>query len=196
MKTVALYARVSTKDKQETENQLLQLREFCKKQDFEIVREYVDRETGKTGDRDEFKKLFLDAHQQKFDAVVFWALDRFSREGVRETLNHLNRLEEAGVDFISYSEPYLNTLGGFRDAVIGILASLAKQEVVRRSERTKAGLERARLEGKLLGRPPLDAKRLGKIVRLSLERKSQKEIARRVGVSPKTVRNYLNKEKE
>ncbi len=63
MKTVALYARVSTKDKQEVENQLTQLRTYCKKQHFNIVHEYVDKESGRSSDRTEFKKLFLHAHQ-------------------------------------------------------------------------------------------------------------------------------------
>ena len=94
--------------------------------------------------------------------MLFWALDRFSREGVRETLNYLKQLEEAGVSFTSYIEPYLDTLGPFRDALIGILASLAKQEVLRRSERVQAGMARAKAQGRPIsrrlgehsGRPP------------------------------------------
>ena len=82
--------------------------------------------------------------------MLFWALDRLSREGVLETLQHLNRLESYGVGFRSYTEPFFDSCGVFKDAVISILATLATQEQVKRSERTKAGLAVAR--AKQLGR--------------------------------------------
>ena len=119
---VVLYARVSTResaDRQHVENQLRELRDFCGKQGWEVVGEYIDHESGTKADREQFKLLFTHAHQRQFDAVVFWALDRFSREGVRETLNHLNRLESAGVSFFSFTEPHVNSLGAWRDAVLG-----------------------------------------------------------------------------
>src|SRR5467141_2025449 len=99
---IALYARVSTKDKgQETENQLVQLREFAAKQGWQIMREYVDRETGSKSDRQEFQTMFSDASKRKFELLLFWSLDRLSREGVLETLQHLNRLTSYGVGFKS-----------------------------------------------------------------------------------------------
>ena len=80
--TAAIYARVSTKDKgQDTENQLIQLRDYCRRQGWQYV-EYIDQASGKTGDRDAFKRLFPDASRRLFDVVVVWALDRFTREGV------------------------------------------------------------------------------------------------------------------
>src|SRR5207244_9820924 len=95
---VALYARVSTKDKgQETENQLAQLREFAAKQGWTVSREYVDRESGTTHERPEFQQMFEDAARRRFDVLLFWALDRLSREGVVETLQHLNRLTSYGM---------------------------------------------------------------------------------------------------
>jgi DNA invertase Pin-like site-specific DNA recombinase len=79
----ALYARVSMKDKrQDTENQLSQLRQFCESQGWAITHEYVDRASGKRSDREQFLKMFEDASQRKFDVVLFWSLDRFSREGL------------------------------------------------------------------------------------------------------------------
>src|SRR5712664_3886292 len=151
---IALYARVSTKDKgQETENQLVQLREFASKQGWQIIREYIDRETGGTSDRAEFQAMFADASRRKFDLVLFWALDRLSREGVLETLQHLNRLTSHGVAWRSFTEQFFDSCGLFRDAVIAIMATLARQERVKRSERTKAGLARVRAAGKALGRP-------------------------------------------
>jgi DNA invertase Pin-like site-specific DNA recombinase len=151
----AIYARVSTKDKQETENQLSQLREYCQKQGFEVYKEFVDHESGSSPDRMQFKALFQEAYQRQFDVVLFWALDRFSREGARETINYLFQLEESGVKYISFTEPYINSLGIFKDAIISLLATLAKQEKIRISERVKAGLDTARKKGKILGRKPL-----------------------------------------
>jgi DNA invertase Pin-like site-specific DNA recombinase len=151
---VAIYARVST-DKQDNENQLLQLREFAAKQGWRIVREYVDSETGSKSDRAEFKRMFEDASRRKFDLLVFWALDRLSREGVLETLQHLNRLTSYGVAWRSFTEQFFDSCGPFREAVIAIMATLAKQEHVKRSERTKAGLARVRAAGRRLGRPRL-----------------------------------------
>src|SRR6478672_5055686 len=115
---VAVYARVSSKGKQDTENQLAQLRQFCETQRWIILREYIDRATGKHSDREQFQKLFQDASQRNFDVVLFWSLDRFSREGVRETLNHLERLNSYGVNFRSFTEQYLDSCGIFKDAVL------------------------------------------------------------------------------
>src|SRR6266404_7413291 len=152
---IALYARVSTKDKgQETENQLVQLREFAAKQGWQITREYIDRETGSNSDRAEFQAMFADASKRKFDLLVFWSLDRLSREGVLETLQHLNRLTSYGVGYRSFTEQYFDSCGIFKDAVIAIIATVAKQERVRISLRVRAGLEVARAKGKRIGRPP------------------------------------------
>jgi DNA invertase Pin-like site-specific DNA recombinase len=96
--------------------------------------------------------MFEDASRGKFDILLFWSLDRLSREGVLETLQHLNRLTSYGIGWRSCTEMYLDSTGIFRDAVIGILAAVAKQERVRRSERTRAGLEKARSKGAVLGR--------------------------------------------
>ena len=155
-KKVALYARVSTKEgRQDTRNQLVQLRQYCRKQGWRIVGEYVDEKSGATADRTRFKRLFSDAHQRKFDLVLFWSLDRFSREGVLETLKHLEKLNSYGVDWKSFTEEYLDSCGVFREAIIGVLAAIAKQERVRRSERAQAAIERLRRQGKTdhLGRP-------------------------------------------
>ena len=82
--------------------------------------------------------------------VLFWSLDRFSREGVLETLQHLQKLTSNGVEWYSYREEYLRSVGVFKEAVLAILAAIAKQERVRISERVQAGLSRAKAEGKKL----------------------------------------------
>jgi len=128
-----LYTRVSTRDKgQETANQLRQLREFCAAQGWSVEHDYEDHhQSGGSAYRAQFMATMVDAAQRKFDVVVFWALDRFSRGGVYETHVYLKRLDEAGVRFRSFTEPYLDSCGMFRDAVISILAVIAKQERLR-----------------------------------------------------------------
>jgi len=188
---VALYARVSTRDKgQDTENQLAQLREFSRIQGWVIAAEYVDRASGKRSDREQFQKLFQAASVRSFDTVLFWSLDRFSREGVLETLNHLQRLSSYGVGYRSFTEQYLDSCGIFKDAVLSILATIAKQERVRLSERTIAGLEKARRAGRVGGRPSLIVNR-GKIQKLSEQGKTTREIGREFGISAASVCRIL-----
>jgi DNA invertase Pin-like site-specific DNA recombinase len=81
----AIYARVSRDKGQDFTNQLLALREFAAKQDWNLYREYVDQVTGSTGERPEFRQMFQDASQRRFDVLLFWSLDRLTREGVLET---------------------------------------------------------------------------------------------------------------
>lgn len=184
---VALYSRVSTKDKgQDVENQVRQLREFCSKQGWQIVRQYTDCASGKRSDREEFQRMFSDASRREFDLVLFWSLDRFSREGVYETLMYLQRLTACGIGYKSFTEQYLDSCGLFRDAVISILATVAKQERVRLSERTIAGLQRARLQGRIGGRPrkECDHDKLAELRRSGL---SLAQIASQTGLSKTTV---------
>ncbi|MBI3661698.1 MAG: recombinase family protein [Acidobacteria bacterium] len=187
---IAIYARVST-DKQDTENQLLQLREFAAKQGWTIHREYVDYESGSKSERLQFKQMFADASKRRFDLVLFWALDRLSREGVLKTLQHLNQLESDGVGFRSFTEPYFDSCGVFKDAVIAIMATLAKQERVKRSERTKAGLARVRASGKRLGRPRLAVKP-SDVASLRSQGLSMRAISRRLGISAGSVHSLAS----
>jgi DNA invertase Pin-like site-specific DNA recombinase len=185
-----IYSRVST-TKQETENQLAQLREFARVMGWTVVSEYVDQISGKHSDRPEFQHMFQDASQRKFDILLFWSLDRLSREGALETLQHLNRLTGYGIQWRSLTEQYLDSTGIFREAVISILAVIAKQERIRLSERTRAGLEQARRRGKILGRPRVkispDA-----IRQLRAEGLSWSAIANRLGVARSTAQLYAN----
>lgn len=182
----AIYVRVSTRDRgQDFQNQLLALREFALKQGWKISGEYVDEITGSIDARPEFQQMFQHASQRRFDVLLFWSLDRLSREGALETLQHLQRLTGYGVAWRSFTEQYLDSTGIFREAVISILAVVAKQERIRLAERTRAGLERVRREGKKLGRPT--AKIDAETVRvLRSEGVSWSEISRRTGVARAT----------
>ncbi len=174
----AIYARVSTIDKgQDTDNQLIQLREYCTRQGWAISHEYVDHASGKTGDRCEFKRLFEDASRRKFEVVLVWALDRLTREGVLETFEHVRRLISYGVAFESYTEQHFRTTGPAGELMLAIAAWIAKQERIRISDRTKAGLARARRQGKVPGRPKRVFRR-DEVVRLrDIEQMSWRAIA-------------------
>src|SRR6266700_602874 len=115
---VGLYSRVST-TRQETDNQTYVLRECCAKSGDTIVREYVEEVSGSgLKKRDEFAAMLQDAKRKKFDLVLFWSLDRFSREGPLKTLQHLELLTNYGVAWKSYTEQYLDSTGIFKDAII------------------------------------------------------------------------------
>jgi DNA invertase Pin-like site-specific DNA recombinase len=200
MTRVAIYARVSLKDgRQDADNQLDQLRAFATTQGWTVVHEYVDRASGKRGDREQFQKMFAGASRREFDCVLFWSLDRLSREGTVQTLNHLERLTGYGVNYRSFTEQYLDSTGMFKEAVIGILAAVAKQERVRLSERTIAGLQRAKAQGRVGGRPKAEdaePKLVAKIGRLRSQGSSIRAIAAEVGKSPNTVLRLLNAQQQ
>ena len=190
---VALYARVSTKDKgQSTENQLPELRRYAEAHGYTVHKEYVEQESAGTGNRAEFKALFADAHRRRFDLVLFWSLDRFSREGALPTLQYLNQLESHGVGYKSLTEQYLDSTGLFKEAIVSILATLAKQERVRLSERTKAGMARKAAQGVKMGPPTKSQEQVTQVRQLKHEGKSNYAIAKVLGMLASTVAKYVS----
>jgi DNA invertase Pin-like site-specific DNA recombinase len=188
----AIYGRVSTADgRQEVENQLDDLRRFAATQSWAVAIEYVDHESGSHADRPEFRRMLEDAAQRRFDILLFWALDRLTREGALETLQHLNRLTGYGVAFRSFREPYLDSCGAFSDAVIAILGTIAKQERARISERVQAGMDRVKVQGTRSGRPvgrPRAVFRRDDAVELRKSGLSWRQIASKLKVGITTVR--------
>jgi DNA invertase Pin-like site-specific DNA recombinase len=185
LKTCLIYARCSTRD-QETENQLAQLRDYAGKQGWRVIDEVIDVCSGgkSSKEREGLDKVFQLAHRKSFDILLFWSLDRLSREGSRKTIAYLTLLDDAGVAWHSYSEPYISSLGVFSDCIISLLSTLAKQERIRISERTKAGLERTRrVNGTRLGRPKTAPERLQKALKLRNEGLSYAQVAERLGIS-------------
>jgi DNA invertase Pin-like site-specific DNA recombinase len=191
---IAIYARVSTDDKgQDPENQLRQLRQWCANAGHTIVHEYVDHESGwkNVKGRKEFARLFEDAHKRKFDCVLFCALDRFTREGMIPTIGYLQRLAGYGVSFHSYTEPHLatdNELVG--NILLAVMSSLAKVEAQRISERTRAGMARAKAQGKHIGRPALDPELQRKIAKQLEAGLSAYAVAKQLGITAHTVAKY------
>jgi DNA invertase Pin-like site-specific DNA recombinase len=205
----AIYARVSTDDKgQDPETQLRELRAWCKSAGHEVIGEYIDHESGKNGTkkRKQFAALFDAAAKRKFDLVVFWALDRFSREGMRPTVRQLEELSSYGVAFHSYTEPLLSTDNELvRDIVLAVYAALAKQESVKISTRVKAGMARVAASGKPwtskkgrlvdgLGRPKLDVMQRREITKRLAKGASAYRVAKDLGLSPHTVAKYAKQD--
>lgn len=152
---IALYARVSKSDEsQDPQNQLNPLRDYAKALGGEVAFEYVDLASGGNGDRKEFLRMLDDSDRRKFDVLLVWSLDRLSREGISNTLGYLERFKRNGVALKSLQESWLDTRDeGLGQLLLAIFSWVAQQERKRIIERTKAGLERARRQGKVLGRP-------------------------------------------
>jgi len=191
---VAIYARVSTDKKgQDPENQLFQLRAWCDRMGYVVVGEYVDHESGsKSADqRQQLGRLFAEAARREFDMVLVWALDRFSRKGMASTVVDLQRLSSHGISFHSFTEEHLSTDNELvRNVLLAVLASLAKLERQKISERTKAGLERARAKGKRLGRAPFSRAAEEKL-RAALDTgKNWLQVSRSTGIPYSTIKKH------
>ena len=150
----AIYCRVSKSDEsQDPQNQLKPLRQLAKSLDCKIVGEYIDFASGGNSNRPQFQTMLSDARLRKFDLVLIWSLDRFSREGISNTLGYLEILKKNKVAIKSLKESWLDTSEkGIGELLIAIFSWVAKQERKRISERTKAGLKVAKANGKKLGR--------------------------------------------
>ena len=176
-----IYTRVST-DKQNAENQLDQLKEYADKQNWNIVNIVTDIASGgkSANEREGLKKIFDMAHKKQFEVLLFWSLDRFSREGSRKTLEYLTQLDNCNVKYHSFTEQYISSLGIFADCIISLLSTLANQEKIRISERTKAGLAKVR-KHKKLGRPTVC--NAEDVINLRKQNLSYAEISKRIGIS-------------
>jgi putative DNA-invertase from lambdoid prophage Rac len=198
MTRAALYLRVSTEDQTE-ENQAPELRQLAARRGWEPV-EYRETMSGAAKVRPVLERMLADVRAGKVGAVVVWALDRLSRQGAGPVLNMVGELDRCGVALVSVREPWLDTSGPFRDVIVAFAATMAKMERARLIERTRAGIDRARREGKALGRPrvpPLDLAaaahewREGQVLDLRGPRPSLRAVARRHGVGDGTLRRYL-----
>jgi DNA invertase Pin-like site-specific DNA recombinase len=189
-KRVAIYARVSTFDKgQNPETQLRQLRAYAKNRGFNVVHEFIDYASGRKEDRINYQKLFDRVRKREVDVVLVWRYDRFARS-TQALVNALVEFRDLGVDFISYQEN-IDTTTPQGKMVFAIMASLAEFESALISERVKAGMARAKAEGKQIGRKKTPEAVKHKIRSLKKRDKSLsvRAIADTVGVSVGTVSN-------
>src|SRR5437773_9088462 len=181
MKRVACYLRVSTTE-QTVENQRNDLRIYCKARGWDDVIEYSD--TGISGTRERrpgLDHLMSEVKSRRVDVVVVAAFDRFGRS-VRHLVESLELFRHLGVEFISLREQ-IDTGSPLGQAVFTIIAALAQLERSLIADRVKAGLRRARAEGKRLGRPPLrvSPQALESAIRRRLPVRAA---ARELGISP------------
>jgi DNA invertase Pin-like site-specific DNA recombinase len=157
MKRCALYMRVSTID-QHPETQLHDLRTMAAQRGYEIVREYTDRISGAKPKRPGLDDLLHDARKHRFDVVLVWAFDRIARS-TRHFLEVLDELNHLNIEFISFREN-VDTGGPLGRAMIVIIGAIAELERNLIIERVRAGMRRAKLEGRHIGRRPIDVDRL------------------------------------
>jgi DNA invertase Pin-like site-specific DNA recombinase len=152
MKRAALYMRVSTLD-QHPETQLYDLHEMAKQRGYEIVEEYTDMISGAKARRPGLDAMMKDARRSQFDVVLVWACDRIARSTKHflEVLDELNRLN---TEFISFREQ-IDTGGPLGRAVVVIIGAIAELERSLIVERVRAGMRRAKLEGRHIGRKAL-----------------------------------------
>ena len=145
---VAIYARVSTLD-QQTENQVPILEKWCQDRGWNIVGVYAEEASAwKSGHQRKLAEVKELARQRKIDALVIWALDRLTREGPLKAMLLWHEFLQHKVQIISYQEHFTELPSEIAELLIPVFAWVAKQESQRRSDRTKAGILRARNEGK------------------------------------------------
>jgi DNA invertase Pin-like site-specific DNA recombinase len=188
MKRVALYLRVSTAD-QNLATQLHDLRGMAAQRGFEIVAEYADKVSGVKTRRPGLDGLMRDARHGKFDVVVTWASDRIARS-VKHFLEVLDELNRLNIEFVSFREQ-LDTGGPLGRAVVVIIGAIAELERNLIVERVRAGMRRAKLEGRHIGRQPLDLDREA-ILRDRQCGQSLGQIARTHRISRTTVHRVLS----
>jgi len=187
---VALYLRIS-KESSELDNQRLVLQDYCDKMHYEIVGIYADIISGASPKRPEFNRMLSDASKHKFSLLLFYSLDRFSRSGTRDTIRYLQMLDDYNVMYKSFTEQYIDSSGIFKDVIIALLSTLAKQERVRISERVHVGLARARQQGRVGGRPTLTKIVIGNIQKMRSEGKSVANIAKTLKISRGSIYYYI-----
>lgn len=182
-KRAVLYARVSTGD-QHPETQLLDLRQMAKQRGYEIGQEYVDTISGSKAKRPGLDRLLSDARRGQFHVVLVAAFDRMARS-TRHFLELLDELNHLGIEFISFREN-IDTGGPLGRAMVVIVGAIAELERSLIVERVKAGMRRAKLEGRRIGRAPLNVDRTA-IVRDRISGMSLTQVAKRHRISRATV---------
>ncbi len=187
MKRVALYLRVSTVD-QHPETQVLDLRQLAAQRGFEIVEEYRDTISGAKARRPGLDQLMADARRGRFDVVMVWAFDRMARS-VRHLLEVLDELNRLQIEFISFREN-IDTGGPLGRALIVIIGAIAELERNLIVERVRAGMRRAKLEGRRIGRPPLNVDRSA-VLRDRSRGQSLSQLAKVYGVSRASIARLL-----
>lgn len=192
MKRAVIYMRVSSVD-QHPETQLHDLRQLAAQRGYSIVQEYTDRISGVKAKRPGLGDLMKDARRGRFDVVLTWACDRIARS-TRHLLETLDELNQLNIEFVSFRES-IDTTGPLGRAIVIIIGAIAELERNLIVERVKAGMRRAKLEGRLIGRRPVEVDREA-ILCDRRRGESLRKIARYHRISPATVRRLLQTESD
>ncbi len=182
-----IYARTSTVD-QHTENQIYDLQQLARQRGLEITKIYEDQVSGTRARRPGLDQLMADARKGKFDVLLVWACDRLARS-VSHFLEVLDELGHLNVQFLSFRES-IDTSGPLGRAVVVIISAIAELERSLIVERVRAGLRRAKLEGRRLGRPPLVVDREA-VLRDREQGLSISQLAKQHGIAETSVRRLL-----
>lgn len=188
MKKVAIYARISTSDKnQDIDTQLFPLREYIKRREWQIYEIYADQISGSKENRPSLNKLMKDAYKKKFDCVLVFRFDRFARS-TKHLITALETFSSLGIDFISYQES-VDTTTPAGKMLFTMISAFAEFERSIIQERVRAGLAKAKAKGKTLGRPKVKVD-VDQIKDLRKEGFSIRKIAELVGVPKTTVSQF------
>jgi len=189
---VALYARVSkADDSQDPENQLMRLRAYATERGWEIFDEYVDMASGADANRPDLDRMVSDAMRRRFGLVLTTKIDRVARS-TPNLYSLLSKLDSRGIKF-DCTDQDISTNTPTGKLLLAVLAGVAEFERDLIRERTKAGLARARAQGKQLGTPKKDVD-LERVLALRGQGKSLREIGKALGVSHQTIKNRLRDE--
>jgi DNA invertase Pin-like site-specific DNA recombinase len=188
MKRAALYLRVSTFE-QFSQNQSNDLKQFASQRGFQIVEEYTDHGvSGTKARRPGLDRLLADANRRRFDAVLVWSCDRLARN-TKHFLQVLDELNELGIQFLSQREA-IDTDGPVGRAIVVIISAVAELERSLIVERVRAGMRRAKLDGRRIGRTPLDVDHAA-LVKDRLSGMSLTHVAKKYSLSRASVVRFV-----
>ncbi len=191
-KRAAIYARVSTRNGQTPQNQILRLREVADKAGWKVVEEFVDRGISGAKGRDKrpaFDRLCKAATRREIDVVMAWSVDRLGRS-LQDLVAFLNELQASGVDLYLDRQGVDTTTPGGK-ALFQMMGVFAEFERAMIQERVHAGLARARKEGKRLGRPKVSPETEKAILKARRQGTGINRIAAELGVGSSTVRRVI-----
>ena len=191
-KTVAIYARVST-DRQTTDSQLHELREFVRRAKWKVYREYIDNGySGKNTQRPAYTEMLSDARHRQFDLLLVWKLDRLSRS-LKDLITTLDELGHLGIVVVFHDNQH-DTSSPSGKLVFNIIGDVAESERDIFRERVRPSLANARRNGKKLGRPRIPQKVRNKAIKLRERGLSNRAIGKDLRIAESTVRNLIKKE--
>jgi DNA invertase Pin-like site-specific DNA recombinase len=189
----ALYARVSTLD-QDPAMQLRELRAYARHRGLPITEAFIDHVSGATQERPQLHRLWQAVRARTVDMVLVWKFDRFARS-TKQLIDALEEFRHLGVAFISITEQ-IDTSSPMGKAMFTVISAIAEFERSLISERVRAGIAKARANGKRHGRPTINERTIQEIRRLRRQGQSLNQIAQQLGISHQTVANYGSSRKE